>query len=158
MLRFPLLIARFLQRVGRLLDWLPPLVARISVGWVFAQSGWRHLHNVEFMTQKFSQWHVPHPLFNVYLSSYTELIGGSLLLAGLMTRLISIPLSINMVVAIWKVKRDGIEEVSDLYFLSEYLAIVVFLWLFIRGPGAVSIDYVLNYFINPRREPAADPR
>jgi putative oxidoreductase len=160
MLRFPLLIARFLQRVGRLLDWLPPLAARISVGWVFAESGWGHLHHIDLTLKQFIIWKVPFPQFNVYLSGCTELIGGTLLMVGLLTRVVSIPLIFNMMVALAVAvipDPHGVHSASDLYAASEYLYILLMVWLVVRGPGAVSLDFLLNYFCNPKHEASADP-
>jgi putative oxidoreductase len=155
MLQFVCRLATFVQRAGHLLDWLPPLVARISVGWVFAESGWGHLHNIERTLHQFVIWHVPHPEFNVYLSGCTELIGGTLLMAGLATRMVCIPLIFNMMVALAVAvipDPHGVHSASDLYPASEYLYIVLMLWLLVRGPGAISVDFLLNHFCKPRDE------
>src|SRR3569832_1271563 len=68
--------------------------------------------------------HFPVPAFMAYLGKITELAGGILLAAGLLTRLVSIPLIINMTVVIiymdyGKIFGDGqLPFLFLLFFLS----------------------------------------
>ena len=87
---------------------------------------------------------IPHPAFNAALSAYTECIGGALIVAGLLTRLVSIPLIINMLVAILTVKLKKVTGLDDFVELDEPLYALAFLWLLIAGPGCVSLDYLLE--------------
>ena len=76
------------------------LLFRLAWGWEMYLSGFRHLNNVEGMVRQFIEWGVPMPTASVYISGTTELLGGLLLIFGLCTRLISIPLFFNFCVAI----------------------------------------------------------
>lgn len=132
-------ITKFLSQ----LDWLPPLLARLSVGYIFAESGWGKIHNVEKVADFFLELMIPAPHFQAYLVAYTELIAGALLLIGLATRLASLPLIITMVVALRTAKAEDIASLSDLFATSEFLYIVLLVWLVIAGPGRLSLDYLI---------------
>ena len=130
----------FIQR----LDWLPPLLMRFFVGYFFFETGWGKIHNLDAFTERFAGWGIPHPYFNAVLSAYTELIGGGLMAVGLLTRIVAIPLIINMLVAIVTVKLASVTSVNDFVELDEPLYLLSFFWLMISGPGIVSLDYFLG--------------
>ena len=76
------------------------LLLRLSWGFQVAESGFGHLTHVQKTVDFFVQLGIPMPLLNVYISGYTELVGGALLMLGLGTRLISVPMIFNFIVAI----------------------------------------------------------
>ncbi|HTY55005.1 MAG TPA: DoxX family protein [Candidatus Binataceae bacterium] len=125
------------------LSWLPPLLIRLFVGYFFFETGLGKLQNLDTFTQRFAQWGIPHPAFNAALSAYTECIGGALIVAGLCTRLVSIPLIINMIVAIITVKMKEVSGLNDFVELDEPLYALSFFWLMLTGPGCVSLDYLI---------------
>ncbi len=55
------------ERRSAVFLWLPPLFARIVVGWVFMWSGWTKLDNLyptpDFpgMISRFAEWGIPYP-------------------------------------------------------------------------------------------------
>ena len=116
------------------------LLARVSVGWVFVESGWGKLHNLPKVIEYFQSLGVPAAGFQAPMVAMTELVGGACLLLGLAARLTSIPLTATMVVAILTAKRAEINGLSDLFGMEEYLFILIFLWVIFSGPGRVSID------------------
>lgn len=140
------LVALYEKSVSMLskLDWLAPLLARIAVGFIFAESGWGKIHNIDKVAEFFVSLKLPAPLFQAHLVAYTELVAGVLVLIGLATRAASIPLIITMTVAILTAKLEDIHELSDLFAMSEFLYILLFIWLVIEGAGAVSIDHLLK--------------
>jgi len=82
-----------------------------------------------------------------YLAIFAEFICSLLLILGLATRLILIPLMITMAVAVFVVHPpDGFQkmELPALYLL-------VFFFLMISGPGKFSIDSVISRNTNRRR-------
>ena len=127
----------------RKLDWLAPLLARVSVGVLFLTTGWGKLHNLPKVIDFFRELGIPYPELQAPFVAANEFVCGSLLVIGLLTRLASVPLTISMIVALITAKRAEITSVSDLFGLSEYLYIVIFVWLILSGPGAVSLDRVL---------------
>lgn len=126
------------------LEWLAPLLIRLFVGYFFFETGWAKLHNLDAFIVRFSQWGIPHPAFNAALSAYTECIGGALTMAGLATRLVSIPMMINMAVAIITVKMKTVTGIDDFVELDEPLYALAFFWLFVAGPGWLSVDYFIS--------------
>ena len=135
----------------------PALLVRLYLGYFFFETGIGKVQNLDTMTERFIEWGIPFPAFNAALSGYTELIGGAWLLLGLGTRLVCVPLFINMVVAVLSVKVAAVASLSDFVELDEPLYALSFLWLFFQGPGPVSIDHLLRNVLQRTRKltPAA---
>lgn len=151
------LVSRWTNRALRLLDsleWLPPLLARLFVGYFFFETGWAKLHNLDAFTQRFMGWGIPYPAFNAALSAYTECIGGALTMLGLFTRAVSVPMIINMAVAVLSVKLKNIAGLSDFVELDEPLYALVYLWLMIAGPGWLSLDHLIRRALGIESTPA----
>jgi putative oxidoreductase len=127
-------------------QWVAQLLIRLFVGYFFMETGWGKLHNLDGFAQRFAGWGIPYPQFNAALSAYTEFIGGLLTIFGTGTRLISIPMMINMLVAILKVNLKGVTSLDDFAELDEPLYALTYLWLLFSGPGWVSVDYLLSRF------------
>jgi putative oxidoreductase len=125
-------------------EWLAALMIRLFVGYFFFETGWGKLHNLDAFTTRFMQWGIPHPAFNAALSAYTEFFGGALTMAGFATRLVSIPMMINMAVATITVKMKNVAGLDDFVELDEPLYALAFFWLLISGAGWVSVDYLLR--------------
>lgn len=140
------LISLHLRLVGFLesLKWLPPLLARLVVGWIFAESGWGKINSIEPVIDFFTSLELPAPAFQAYLVAYTELIAGALLMLGLATRYASIPLIITMIVALIKVTAPEADALSDYLAASEFLYIALMIWLMVFGGGKVSLDAVIS--------------
>jgi putative oxidoreductase len=122
-------------------EWFAQLLVRLFVGYFFMETGWGKLHNLDGFAQRFAGWGIPYPHFNAALSAYTEFIGGLLTIFGLGTRLVSIPMIINMLVAILKVNLTQVSTLDEFSELDEPLYALVYLWLLLSGPGWVSVDY-----------------
>ena len=133
-------LRRLVLRVAAALRWLPPTVARLAVGWVFLQSGWGKLHNLEKVTGFFTSLGLPAPGFQAKLVAGTELVCGALILLGLATRVASIPLIITMIVALCTALRADIHGLGDLFGTSEFLYVALLLWLGAYGAGPISLD------------------
>lgn len=130
---------RYLERMA----WLPPLLMRLFVGYFFLETGWGKIQNIDGFIQRFIQWGIPWPSFLAPLSAYTELVGGALTIVGLGTRLVSIPMIINMIVAIVSVNLKHVFGLNDFVELDEPLYGLVYFWLMISGPGSVSLDHLV---------------
>ncbi len=131
-------------RIGNALGWLPPTVARLTVGWVFFQSGWGKLHDLGKVTNYFTELGLPAPAFQATLASTTEFVCGTLLLVGLVTRFAAIPLMIIMTVALRTALWPQIDSLGSLFGLAEFLYITLLLWLSISGPGPLSVDCLIE--------------
>ena len=113
--------ARFQEGVfSRLayLDGLGPLALRIFLFFPFWMAGTQKLSGIENTIEWFGNpdWGLglPFPTVLAYLAAYTEAVGALLLLIGLATRWISIPLIVTMLVAIFAVHWDhGWAAIAD---------------------------------------------
>ena len=132
-----------IHRVAGKLRWLPPTVARLTLGWVFFESGWGKLHNIQKVIDFFGSLGIPAPEIQARFSSSMELICGTLLLVGFLTRLASLPLIVIMTVAIVTARRADIHDLGDLFGTIEFLYIALLLWLGAYGAGPISVDRAL---------------
>jgi putative oxidoreductase len=148
--------ALVLRITGRL-GWLPPTLARLSVGLVFFNSGWGKLHGLKDVIEYFRSLGIPAPEIQAPFAAGTEFVCGLLLLLGLFTRIASVPLIITMTVAILTAKKDDIEGISSLFTFSEYLYILLLVYLGVNGPGPLSLDRIVVSLLGDRgTEPASN--
>ena len=93
------------------LDGLAPLAMRLYLVPVFWMAGSQKISSMESTIEWFgnSDWGLglPFPSQLAYLAAYTEAVGAVLLLVGLATRWVSIPLMVTMLVAIFTVHWDN---------------------------------------------------
>jgi putative oxidoreductase len=136
-------ISEFSNKVSRL-SWLAPLAARITLGVVFIGSGWGKLTHLDRVIGFFESLGLPAPAFQAPLVASSEFAFGILVLAGLWTRLASIPLAAIMVVALATARREELTRFSDLTGFSEFLYLLLLVWLIVSGAGAVSLDRLLE--------------
>ena len=127
----------------RAYEWLGPLLLRLVFGYFWLETGWAKLHNLEFFSARFVEWGIPFPLFSATVSGATDLIGGALLIVGLGTRLVAIPMIVNMLVALAVVVLPTISTVDEFVELDEVLYVAVLFWLLMAGPGKASLDHWL---------------
>jgi len=135
--------AALAERMGGTLRWLSPVLARLTVGIVFFQSGWGKLHALDQVTGYFTELGLPAPAFQARLASSAEFVCGGLLLLGLATRFAAVPLIITMCVAIRTALWDQVSGVSSLVGLSEFAYIALLFWLATDGGGPLSLDRAL---------------
>lgn len=129
--------------------WVPALLGRLSIGYVFLESGWGKIQHLPKIVEYFTELGIPFASAQAPFVAGVELVGGALLLAGWMTRFASIPLIGTMIVAIITAKREDITSLSSLLGMSEFLMIVVMVFLVFDGAGKLSVDH----FCCKRRQP-----
>jgi putative oxidoreductase len=93
-------LRRLVHSVSSGLRWLPPTVARLTIGWTFLQTGWGKVNDLPKVIAYFTDLGIPAPQFQAPLAATAELVCGALILAGLFTRVASLPLIGTMLVAI----------------------------------------------------------
>jgi putative oxidoreductase len=127
----------------RPLAWAGPLVARITVGWVFVTTGWGKLHNLDRIVDYFRELGIPHAELQAPFASANELVCGLLILVGLGTRYACVPLIVVMCVAIGTAQWENVDSAAAFLGLTEAAYIAFFVWLGVAGPGPVSLDHLI---------------
>jgi len=135
------------SRVGAFLSWLPPLAARVAVGWTFMLTGWGKLHDLDSVISFFRDLGIPHPELQAPFVASVELVCGTLFCIGLFSRIAALPLVGTMVVAIATAKWADISSFGDLYGTVEFLYIVIFAWIAACGPGPIAVDTLVERFM-----------
>ena len=125
------------------------LIFRLAWGWELFESGQAHLNNVPTMVERFQQWGVPFPHLNVYVSGYTEMFGGVLLMLGLASRLIAIPLFFNFCVAYVTASHATVvnffhQDPSNFVDDAAFPFLITSLLILAVGPGLISADALIK--------------
>jgi putative oxidoreductase len=142
---------------ARRLEWLAPLAGRVTLGVLFMSTGWGKVHDLDKVTAFFTDLGIPAPGLNAHFVSFVELIGGTLLLVGLASRLAALPLMASMLVAILTAQREQVHGLPDLFGLVEWTYFALLLWVAIAGPGKVSVDHLLSQRASPRARALITP-
>ena len=123
------------------------LVIRLYWGWQFAQSGWGKLHSLPRVTEFFASLNIPFPGANAHFVASLELIGGVLLILGLGSRLISLLLVCNMLVAYWTADYQALFSIfSDpgkFYVADPFTFLFASLLVLVFGAGLFSLDTLI---------------
>ena len=137
------------------------LFVRLYWGWQFWQTGWGKLQDISKPIEFFTSLGIPFPVFNAWFVSLLEAGGGILLILGLGSRLISIPLVIDMVVAYITADREALKSIftepDKFYAAAPYTFLFASLLILIFGPGVVSLDYLIARFVEKRYGPSPLP-
>ncbi len=115
-------------------------IFRLVLGFIFVMHGWQNAVTKGWGSTRdsFEAMNIPATDVAVTLASWGELITGVLVILGLLTRLSSFVLLIDMAGAFCFAHKDAGLWSSDGGF--EY---VLILGAFLTGPGAVSLDKLL---------------
>lgn len=122
------------------------LAIRLWWGYAFLIAGWGKLTNWERTLGFFTSLNLPFPELSLALAATTEFVGGGLLILGLFSRYISLPLAFTMVVAyltahsseLVAITTDPKEFMSAPPFLFLYTVLVILFF----GAGKLSLDYL----------------
>ena len=129
------------------------LLVRVSLGLFFAISGANKLFvaaSTQTMYETLVEAKAPFPHLMTYFVSAVEFVGGSLLILGFLSSLVSVALLVDMLVAILTAKLSAMRKglsflnwLDDFLYLPEVLYALFFIWLICSGPGKFSVDYWL---------------
>lgn len=121
------------------------LTLRLLFGAGLVVAGWGKVQNLDRITSFFTSLGIPFAGLNATFVSGLELVGGILLIAGLGSRLVSVPLLVTMAVAMGSAHAQELGALlsdpgtfisaAPVPFMVALLAIVGF------GPGALSLDH-----------------
>jgi putative oxidoreductase len=125
------------------LAWLPPTLARATVGWIFVLSGWGKLHNLPDIVEYFRSLGIPAPEIQAPFAAGVEFVCGALLLLGLGSRVAAVPLMVVMTVAIATARIEELTSIGALFGFIEFGYIALLLFVAIGGPGPLSLDALI---------------
>lgn len=131
-----------------------PIPLRLIVGYGFMQHGWAKLHRgPDAFAAVLHALAVPAPHLMAWLTIVTELAGGALILLGAFIPLISVPMAIVMLVAIFTVhlpfgfpsiKLLGVTAAGPRFgppgYECDLLYLACLAALVLAGPGPLAID------------------
>jgi len=148
---------------AKIAEWLAPertylqslllLTIRLYWGWGFFETGKGKLMDVQKPTAFFQSLGIPFPHAQAILVGTTECVGGLLLLLGLASRVISIPLTILLVVAYLtadlEIARNVFNNPDKFLAADEFLFLFTVVLVLAFGPGKFSVDWIVRRKIGP---------
>src|SRR5215813_784763 len=151
-------VSSLIKRIEALYAWFrkaatslqsPLLLAiRLYWGWQFFQTGWGKLTHMSKTVDFFTSLGIPAPSLNAHFVALLEVGGGILLILGLASRLIALPLTIDMIVAYITADREAlgsiISEPDKFYNASPFTFLLASLIVLIFGPGLFSLDTLVR--------------
>src|ERR1700730_16269683 len=139
---------RLLIRAGSSLQSPFLLAVRLYWGWQFMQTGWGKLTDIGKVIGFFTDLGIRAPALNAYFVSALELGGGALLILGFGSRLIALPLVIDMLVAYITADREALFSIfsnpDKFTAAAPYTFLIASLIVLIFGPGKISADALLT--------------
>ena len=139
-------LCKFMSQATEKIKDLPLLFLRIVLAYGFWGPAKMKWNDINAIGEWFASMEMPLPLLNAYLAAGTEMAGVFLLLLGLGTRLITIPLMITMLVAIFMVHgANGFDAGSNGFEIPLYYLLMLFT-LSVYGSGKLSIDNLIKTF------------
>src|SRR6201993_451786 len=139
------------------LGWLPNLVLRLTVGFMFFSGAVDKLTDPGKFTAMFVTLGIPAAQVVAPVTAAVELVGGAALMLGLGTRLVSLVLAGDMVGALITDIGPNLAQkypdlwhfLSNLFYAPEWLLVGLLFWLLCVGAGKASLDGLIG-----RRLPA----
>jgi putative oxidoreductase len=148
------LYARGARIIGRL-ECALLLAIRLYWGIQFMQDGYGKLTHLDKVTDFFTSLSLPAPHMTALFVASVELVGGIFFVLGLLSRLTSLVLWVNMTMAYLSVPDDRINfshilsKPEDFYGAGPFTYWFAALLILILGPGWVAIDTVLKHRFAP---------
>ena len=147
----------FYTRVATMFSYLQSpflLAVRLYWGWQFAQTGWGKMHHIARFAGFFASLGIPFPSANAHFIAGLEFAGGLLLIVGLGSRFIALPLVGNMMVAYWTADHEALvsffSDPGKFYVADPYTFLFASLMVLIFGPGLLSADALIGKHLKSR--------
>ena len=122
------------------------LLARVLMGWLFVDAGWRKLMGMDAFIQSLATRRVPYATFMGYLGVAVELLGGAAVLLGAWTRSAALLLILFVIVATgishryWEFTEAAARRIQQGQFAKNLAIIGGFFLLAVTGAGRFSVD------------------
>ncbi len=141
------------------------LLLRLYFGWAFFKAGLGKLQHIDTTAEYFAGLDIPLPTLNACLAGTTESFGGLLLLLGVASRVVTIPLIFTMLVAyftqhieelrpLWTLKENGGYDPATFFKAAPFPYLLTALIVLCFGPGAFSVDGVLKWYFDKKQKAA----
>lgn len=128
------------------------LFVRLYWGIQLLQSGWGKLHHLDNVTEYFTTLNLPAPHQMAIFISCIEFFGGLFLALGLLSRVTSVVLTINLIMAYVIGDRERLLSIfSDpdkFTAAAPYVFLVASLIVLLFGPGIFSLDALANRLLS----------
>jgi putative oxidoreductase len=123
------------------------LLVRLYWGWQFFDTGKGKLADIPKVVDYFTSIGVPAPSLNAHFIAVLEAGGGILLILGLASRLIALPLLIDMIMAYVIADREALgsifSEPEKFYNAAPFTFLLASLLILVFGPGKLSLDTLI---------------
>lgn len=142
-------VIKYYHRIENFLESLndvPLLLIRLTLAYGFYTPAINKWQDINAIAEWFESMNYPLPKINAYLAAGTEMAGVILLTIGFASRIITIPLMIVMLVAIFTVHLQNGWEASNNGFEIPFYYLIMLTVIFIYGPGKISIQGIINRF------------
>lgn len=123
------------------------LALRLYFGYHFFRAGLGKLQNIDYVAGFFTNLGIPMPGLSAYLAGGTECIGGLLLLVGLGSRIVTLPLIFTMFVAYLTAHHEALANVftDPETFMEQkaFLYLLTSIIVLFFGAGKYSLDALI---------------
>jgi putative oxidoreductase len=141
------------MKASRILESTAPsatVLVRVMVGWVFMSEGiQKFLFSAALGVGRFAKIGIPAPQFFGPFVGVVEIVCGASLIVGWLTRLVSIPLLIDIIVAIATTKIPMLSKSGFWAMMHEartdFCMLLGLIFLVIVGSGTLSVDDRLSH-------------
>ena len=145
------------------------LLMRLYWGFSFFQAGWGKIYQMQPVIKYFGSLGIPFPGYIAPFVAWVECIGGLCLLFGFASRLVAIPLAINMIVAMLTAHQKEtfvmltaafgmitnfqhfMDKMPSFIKLLPFNYLLTSLVVLCFGPGGISVDYLLKKIFTGKR-------
>ncbi|MFQ5729826.1 MAG: DoxX family protein [Waddliaceae bacterium] len=145
------------------------LLMRLYWGYSFFQAGWGKINQMQPVITYFGSSGIPFPEYMAPFVAWVECIGGLCLLFGFASRLVAIPLAINMIVAMFTAHQKETFAVINAAFgminhfpkfmdkMPAFIKLLPFNYLLTSlvvlcfGPGGISVDFIFKKIFSEKR-------
>src|SRR6266852_748253 len=126
------------------------LVVRLYWGWQLSQSGWGKLHHLSNVTEYFTSLGLPMPAQMAVFIACIEFFGGIFLALGLASRITSLILTVNLIMAYVIGDHEALlsffSDPDKFMAAAPFIFLMVSLIVLIFGAGKISADSLLERF------------
>ena len=123
------------------------LIIRLYWGWQFFLTGKGKLMHLDKTAGFFANLHIPMPHLNAVLAGSTECFGGLLLLLGLGSRIVTVPMLFLLIMAYLTADFDKVQNIfnkpDDFVSAAEFQFMLTVFIVLIFGPGVFSLDALI---------------